>query len=174
MKLRLTIFAIALIALTSCFKDEVQGTLFKIEIFSQNVSDDPITRTQTEILSYAFNVPKGSKWEVSSWEDAQVPCITNTDNGKRLTTPDVVGTWDANAEYQITLDLKAETVFMVVVDPTNRVYATRLYDTPINWPVTNTQLHLYAWRKSGTATGWTVTNPFPDEERESLVSGTEQ
>jgi hypothetical protein len=85
-----------------------------------------------------------------------------------------VGTWDANAEYQITLDLKAETVFMVVVDPTNRVYATRLYDTPINWPVTNTQLHLYAWRKSGTATGWTVTNPFPDEERESLVSGTEQ
>lgn len=169
MKFRLTILILSLLSLTSCFKDENQGTLFKIEVFSQNVSSDPVTRTETEMLSYAFTVDKGSKWEVTSWDDAQVPCITNTENNKRLSEPEVIGTWDAESEYQISLDLKAETVFMVIVDPTNRIYATRLYDTPVNWPVTHTTLHLYAWRKSGTANGWTVTNPFPDEERESLV-----
>ena len=168
---KIFILATLLLSLTACFKEENQGTLLKIAVYSQNVSSDPITKTTTEIDSYAFYVPEKSKWEVKSWEDALECRITNTERKEQLTAPDVIGTFDAEAEYQVELDIWSHTVFMVVVDRTNKIYATRLYDTPMNIPVTYTQLHLYAWRKSGSANGWTVTNPFPDEERESLVEG---
>ena len=168
---KIFILATLLLSLTACFKEENQGTLLKIAVYSQNVSSDPITKTATEIDSYAFYVPEKSKWEVSSWEDALECRITNTERKEQLTAPDVIGTFDAEAEYQVELDIWSHTVFMVVVDRTNKIYATRLYDTPMNIPVTYTQLHLYAWRKSGSANGWTVTNPFPDENRESLVEG---
>lgn len=173
MKHLTTILTIAtlLLSLTACFKEENQGTLLKIAVYSQNVSSDPITKTTTEIDSYAFYVPEKSKWEVSSWEDALECRITNTERKEQRNNPDIIGTFNAEAEYQVELDLRSESVFMVVVDRTNRVYATRYYDTPINIPVTYAQLHLYAWRKSSSANGWTVTNPFPDEERESLVGG---
>ena len=171
---RILNIAIVLIAtalsLTSCFKDEVQGTLFKIAVYSKNVETDDHTKTKTELYSYAFNIQKGSNWEVTTWQDALDGRITNKDNpSQSLTKRDVTGTFNAEEYYQVTLDLKGETVFMVIVDPTNEVYATRRYDTPINWPETKTELHLYAWRKSGTANGWDVVNPYPDKERESLI-----
>ena len=166
---KIFILATLLLSLTACFKEENQGTLFKIAVYSQNVSSDPITKTTTEIDSYAFYVPEKSKWEIKSWEDALECRITNTERNEQRNNPDVIGTFSAEAEYQVELDLWSESVFMVVVDRTNRVFATRYYDTPMNIPVTYTQLHLYAWRKSGSANGWTVTNPFPDEQRESLV-----
>lgn len=166
---KIFILATLLLSLTACFKEENQGTLFKIAVYSQNVSSDPITKTTTEIDSYAFYVPEKSKWEVKSWEDALECRITNTERNEQRNNPDVIGTFSAEAEYQVELDLWSESVFMVVVDRTNKIFATRYYDTPMNIPVTYTQLHLYAWRKSGSANGWTVTNPFPDEERESLV-----
>lgn len=166
---KIFILATLLLSLTACFKEENQGTLFKIAVYSQNVSSDPITKTTTEIDSYAFYVPEKSKWEIKSWEDALECRITNTERNEQRNNPDVIGTFSAEAEYQVELDLWSESVFMVVVDRTNKIFATRYYDTPMNIPVTYTQLHLYAWRKSGSANGWTVTNPFPDEQRESLV-----
>lgn len=166
---KIFILATLLLGLTACFKEENQGTLLKIAVYSQNVSSDPITKTTTEIDSYAFYVPEKSKWEVKSWEDALECRITNTERNEQRNNPEVIGTFSAEAEYQVELDLWSESVFMVVVDRTNKIFATRYYDTPMNIPVTYTQLHLYAWRKSGSANGWTVTNPFPDEQRESLV-----
>ena len=166
---KIFILATLLLSLTACFKEENQGTLFKIAVYSQNVSSDPITKTTTEIDSYAFYVPEKSKWEVKSWEDALECRITNTERNEQRNNPEVIGTFSAEAEYQVELDLWSESVFMVVVDRTNKIFATRYYDTPMNIPVTYTQLHLYAWRKSGSANGWTVTNPFPEEQRESLV-----
>ena len=166
---KIFILATLLLGLTACFKEENQGTLLKIAVYSQNVSSDPITKTTTEIDSYAFYVPEKSKWEVKSWEDALECRITNTERNEQRNNPEVIGTFSAEAEYQVELDIWSESVFMVVVDRTNKIFATRYYDTPMNIPVTYTQLHLYAWRKSGSANGWTVTNPFPDEQRESLV-----
>ena len=166
---KIFILATLLLGLTACFKEENQGTLLKIAVYSQNVSSDPITKTTTEIDSYAFYVPEKSKWEVKSWEDALECRITNTERNEQRNNPEVIGTFSAEAEYQVELDLWSESVFIVVVDRTNKIFATRYYDTPMNIPVTYTQLHLYAWRNSGSANGWTVTNPFPDEQRESLV-----
>ena len=171
---RAIVLIMAAVTLTSCFKDEVQGTLFNIQVYSKNVSKDDPTKTLTELRAYAFNIEKNSNWTIESWEDALDGRIVNTDNGKVLTEIDVLGTWDQSAEYQLSLDLKAETVFMVVVDIENKIYATRRYDTPINWPVTNTILHIYACNKSGKATNWDMVNPFPDLERESLIGGNDE
>ena len=162
----------------SCFKDEVQGTLLKIEVYSKNVKTDDPVKTTTELRSYAFNVKEGSKWEVTTWEDALAHRITNITNpdysSEQREDYDVLGTFDAEAEYQVELDLRSEWVFMLVVDPTNEVYATRLYETPINLPVTPTSLHIYASNTSGSANGWDFVNPFPDKVRESLITPDEE
>ena len=159
------------VAFTGCFKEEKQGTRMRIALYSQNVDKDPIMKTTSDIEGYAFWVEKGSKWEVTTWEDALYKRISNTERpGEVLTTPDVMATYDPMAEYQLTFELwDYDAAFLVVVDKTNRIYATRLYETPMNLPEVTAQLHLYAWRKSGSANGWTVTNPFPDEKREPLV-----
>lgn len=163
------VLTIVALSLTSCFKEEVQGTLFKIAVYSKNVESDDFTKTKTELQAYAFSVPKGSKWEIKTWEDALNKTITHKDKGTILTDPAVIGTWNPDDYYQLTLDLRDEVMFMVVVDVENQIYATRLYETPMNWPETKTELHLYAYKKSGTANGWDMVNPFPEQDRESLV-----
>jgi tetratricopeptide (TPR) repeat protein len=87
---------------------------------------------------------------------------------------DVIATYDIEAEYQLTFELWSRYTFIVIVDKTNRIYATRTYETPMNLPETFVHLHLYAWRQSGAANGWDVTNPFPDEVREPLVPAEEE
>lgn len=162
--------AVAIIAFVGCFKDEKQGTRMCIALYSQNVAEDPILKTTSDIEGYAFKVPKGSKWEVSSWEDALAHCITNVDRpAEQLTEPEIMAIYDPEAEFQLTFELWAHYTFMVIVDKTNKIYATRFYETPMNLPSMNTHLHIYAWRKTGTANGWDVINPFPDEVREPLV-----
>ncbi len=172
---KILVVLVALVACTGCFKEEKQGTRMRIELSSQNVKDDPVMRTTSEIEGYAFYVPKGTKWEVKTWEDALDKCATNKDKpGEVLTEPDVIATYDIEAEYQLTFELWSRYTFIVIVDKTNRIYATRTYETPMNLPETFVHLHLYAWRQSGTANGWDVTNPFPDDVREPLVPTEEE
>ena len=161
---------IALVVCVGCFKEEKQGTRMRIALYSQNVEKDPIMKTTSDIEGYAFWVGKGTNWEVSSWEDALARRITNVDKPSEvLTVPNVMATYDPMADYQLSFELWSTYTYLVVVDKTNRIYATRFYETPMNLPETYVQLHLYAWRKSGAANGWTVTNPFPEEKREPLV-----
>ena len=172
---KILVVLVALVACVGCFKDEKQGTRLRIELCSQNVESDPVMRTTSDIEGYAYYVPKGSKWQVNTWEDALDKRITNSDKpGEVLTEPDVYATYDIEAEYQLTFELWSHYTFLVVVDKTNRIYATRFYETPMNLPETLAHLHLYAWRKTGTANGWDVTNPFPDEPREPLVPTEEE
>ena len=167
---KILVVLVALVAFTGCFKEEKQGTLMRIALYSQNVEDDPIMRCTSDIEAYAFWVGKGTNWEVKSWEDALDRRITNVDRPSEvLTTPDEVALYDTLAEYQLHFELWSHYTFLVIVDKTNRIYATRFYETPMNLPEVTTQLHLYAWRKTGKANGWDVTNPFPDEERTPLV-----
>lgn len=167
---KIFILCIALLTLTGCFKEEKQGTSLQIALYSQNVPKDPILKTTHDIEAYAFHVDKGTKWEVTTWEDALNHVITNKERANmQLSTPEVIGTYDPEAEYQITLELWSQYTFLVVVDKTNRIYATRLYETPVNYPVMPIQLHLYAHKKSGPTNGWDMVNPFPDDVREPLV-----
>ena len=168
--IKILMLCLAIVGTTACFKEEKQGTSLQIALYSQNVPKDPILKTTHDIEAYAFHVDKGTKWEVTTWEDALNHVITNKERANmQLTTPDVIGTYDPEAEYQITLELWSQFTFLVVVDNTNRIYATRLYETPMNYPVMPIQLHLYAHKKSGQANGWDMVNPFPDEVREPLV-----
>lgn len=161
---------VALLSLTGCFKEEKQGTRMLIQLWSQNVAKDPVLPITSDVEGYAFKVKKGSKWEVSSWEDALNHRITNSENNaEQMTEPTLYATYDSASEYQMSYELWGECFFLVVVDKTNKLYATRLYDTPMNLPTVYTQLHLYAHKKSGSANGWTFVNPFPDEAREPLV-----
>lgn len=170
-ELRYLIIALIAITAVACFKDEKQGTLMRIAVYSQETADSDIVPA-TDLESYAFWVKKGSKWKVSSWEDALAKRVTNTERpAEQLTEPDEIGDFDPEAEYQVTLELWAESTFIVVVDKANRLYAYRQYDTPINLPELPIQLHMYAWRKSGTANGWDMINPFYEEENESATSG---
>ena len=161
---------VALVAMVGCFQEERQGTRMRIALYSQNVVTDPIQKTTHDIEVYAFYVDKGTKWEVKTWDDALNHVITNKENANLvLTTPDVYGIYDNSAEYQITLELWSQYTFIVVVDKTNKIYATRFYETPVNLAEVMVQLHLYAYKKSGTANGWDMTNPYPELEREPLV-----
>ena len=167
---KILILLVALVACTGCFKDEKQGTRLRIELSSQNVADAPILKTTSDVEGYAFYVPKGTKWEVKTWEDALDRRITNSVKpAEVLTEPDVMATYDIEADYQLTIELWSHFTFLVGVDKTNRIYATRLYETPMNLPETFAPLLLNAWRMSGTANVWDVTYPFPDEDREPLV-----
>ena len=171
---KILVLLIAVAACTGCFKDEKQGTRMRIALYSQNVENDPILRTTSDIEAYAYWVDKGTNWEVKTWEDALEKRVTNVDRPSDvLTQPDVMASYDMEAEYQLNFELWTTYAFMVVVDKTNRIYATRFYETPMNLPSVTTQLHLYAWRKTGKACGWDVTNPFPDDVREPLVPAEE-
>ena len=160
--------------MVGCYQEEKQGTRLCIALHSQNVATDPILKTSHDIKAYAFYVDKGTKWEVKSWEDA-LNCVATQKEKSHitLTEPDVIGLYDPTAEYQLTLELWSQYTFLVVVDLDNKIYATRVYETPVNLPEVKAQLHLYAHKKSGSANGWDMINPFPDESREPLVSSNE-
>lgn len=164
-----SIFTVVIVALmmSGCFKDEIQGTLFKIRVTSQESADAELVPCTTELRAYAFYTKKGEKWEVKSWDDALAMKITNKDRAtETLTKPDVIGTWSSTDEYQLTLDLKAKYTTLVVVDVENKLYAYRDYETPMNIPEIKVELHLYAWRKTGSANGWTVVNTNDDTEKQ--------
>ena len=42
--IKILILLVALVACVGCFKEEKQGTLMRIALYSQNVEDDPIMR----------------------------------------------------------------------------------------------------------------------------------
>ena len=151
--------AIALLS-TSCFKKESYDTLFRIAVYNQNVSGEPLTRA-TDLESYAFYVDT-NLWRIASWEDALAHVITDKRNPSvRLSVPDVVGVFDAEADFQVALPLTAPLSMLVVVDKANSMYAYRKYESPINLPEIFAQLHMYAWRKTYNANGWRIVNPLP-------------
>ena len=88
----IVVISMVMLLSVGCFKDEVQGTLFKIHVVSQEETDSELEDCTTELRAYAFNTKKGEKWEVASWDDALAMRITNKNNSSQvLTEPDVIG-----------------------------------------------------------------------------------
>ena len=54
---KILVFVVTALTLTGCFKDEKQGTLMRIAVYSQNVESDPIMKA-TDLEAYAFWVEK--------------------------------------------------------------------------------------------------------------------
>lgn len=160
--------AFAAATLTGCFKKESYDTIYRIAVYAQNVSTEAPTRA-ADLESYAFYVDT-TLWHIASWEDALAHVITNKeDPSLTLSQPDVVGTFDAEADFQVALPLTQEMSMLVVIDRANSMYAYRKYLSPINIESILTQLHIYAWKPTYSANGWRIVNPFPDEVRPPLV-----
>lgn len=160
--------ALAVATLTGCFKKESFDTIYRIAVYSQNVAGEALTRA-SDLEAYAFYVDT-TLWRIASWEDALAHVITDKeDPSRKLSQPDVVGEFDAAADFQVSLPLTAEMSMLVVVDKANSMYAYRKYLSPINIEQILTQLHIYAWKPTYNANGWRIVNPFPDEPRPPLV-----
>ena len=145
--------------LHGCFKETVDYTRFHLAIYEQVDGEGAYFAVDT------------TNWYIASWEDAVAHRITNKTTGEVMDEPAEVGEFNSSDEYQATILVNSPISMLVVVNPELKLYAYRKYETPINLPEVFTQLHLYAWRKSGNVNGWTMVNPFPDEPRESLTGG---
>jgi hypothetical protein len=49
---------------------------------------------------------------------------------------------------------------LVVVNPELRMYAYRKYELPVNLARVDTKLYFLPWKRSHTASGWQIMNPF--------------
>lgn len=144
--------------LHGCFKDTVSYTRFQLAIYDQADADGPFNKAQS-IDSYAFYVDT-TEWYIASWEDAVAHRITNKLSGQTLDTPDVVGEFDAEAEYQATLQVEQQTSMLVVVNPELKLYAYRKYELPENLADIYAKLYMAAWRPTHLSSGWSVVNRF--------------
>ena len=144
--------------LHSCFKDVVSYTDFNIAVYDQSVADGEI-QPSTAVETYAYYVDT-TEWSVLSYEDALAHRITNKTTGEVLSTPDVVGTFDASLPYPASIRLAQPISMMVLVNPSLKLYAYRKYELPVNLPAVDTKLYMASWRMSHSSSGWMIRNDF--------------
>ncbi len=142
----------------SCFKDTVAYTVFHVSVFEQLEQNGAEDKAEN-LFSYAYFVDT-TEWRIASWEDAQVGRITNKKTGEIREIPDRIGDFIASAPYQVSIELNKKYSMIVIVDRTLKMYAYRKYELPINLAEVKTKLHLSAWKRSHTSSGWMVVNPF--------------
>jgi hypothetical protein len=142
----------------SCFKDVVSYTEFNIAVYDQSVADGEI-QPSTAVETYAYYVDT-TEWSVLSYEDALAHRITNKTTGEVLSTPDVVGTFDASLPYPASIRLEQPISMMVLVNPSLKLYAYRKYELPVNLPAVDTKLYMASWRMSHSSSGWMIRNDF--------------
>ena len=145
-------------SLQSCFKDVVSYTDFNIAVYDQSVADGEI-QPSTAVETYAYYVDT-TEWSVLSYEDALAHRITNKTTGEVLSTPDVVGTFDASLPYPASIRLEQPISMMVLVNPSLKLYAYRKYELPVNLPAVDTKLYMASWRMSHSSSGWMIRNDF--------------
>ena len=150
-----------------CFKDTVAYTMFRVSVFEQ-LEQNGAERKAEDLFSYAYFVDT-TEWRIASWEDAQVGRITNKVTGEIREVPDRIGDFVAEDAYQVTIDLNKKYSMIVIVDRTLRMYAYRKYELPVNLPTVKAKLHLSAWKRSHTSSGWMVVNPFFGKKEDSSV-----
>lgn len=159
-------FAVAAIC-GGCFKDTVAYTMFKVSVFEQ-LEQNGAESKAADLFSYAYFVDT-TEWRIASWEDAVVGRITNKETGEIREVPDRIGDFVAEDAYQVSIDLNKKYSMIVIVDRTLRMYAYRKYELPVNLPMVKAKLHLSAWKRSHTSSGWMIVNPFFGVKENSAV-----
>ena len=154
----IALFIFGGLLLHGCFKDVVNYTSFNTAVYGQQEADGEITLAQN-IEAYAYYVDT-TEWSVLSYEDALAHRITNKTTGEVLSTPDVVGTFDASLPYPASIRLEQPISMMVLVNPSLKLYAYRKYELPVNLPAVDTKLYMASWRMSHSSSGWMIRNDF--------------
>ena len=153
---------VAALGLHGCFKSTVGYTYFNLAVYDQMESEDQF-KPSTDIDTYAFWVDT-TDWYIASWEDAVAHRITHKTSGQTLDVPDVVGEFNAEQQYQTTLQVEQPISMLVVVNPALKLYAYRKYELPENLADIYAKLYMAAWRPTHNSSGWTVVNRFYTDE----------
>ena len=174
----ITIFAIAALALTGCFKKVNNDTTFIVKPNLQAVSSGELTPAEG-VWGYAYYV--GEKWEPASYEDAVAMIVTNIESGAAKEKPAAMS--KPYAEDDDTERIKIATasphVLLVAIYEAGGMYAFRHYDVGENIPQTYLTLQFRTWKTDKYVdSGWTVnmspSTPDPDEsEGENGGDGSE-
>lgn len=157
-------FSIALVTvavattLWGCFKEVVGYTYYNIAIYEQTEQNGPTPRA-TEVYAYAYYVDT-TEWRIASWDDAVAFRITNKTTGQVREVPDEIGEFTPGEFFPMSIFINKKISMLVVVDTNLKMYAYRKYELPINLAKVDTKLYLSAWKRSHTASGWQIRNPF--------------
>jgi len=162
----ITIFAIAALALTGCFKKVNNDTTFIVKPNLQAVSSGELTPAEG-VWGYAYYV--GEKWEPASYEDAAAMRITNIESGETKEKPAAMS--QPYAEDDDTGRIKIVTtsphVLLVTIYKAGGMYAFRHYDVGENIPQTYLTLQFRIWKTDKYVdSGWTVNTPPATPEPE--------
>lgn len=121
----MAIVAVAMIALTGCFKKVTTDTTLRIKVLSEEVSGGD--RVDAEgCYAYLYYTAK-EDWMVASYEDAAAKVITHPETGETLSEPDGESeVWTAEGttspQYLSLFQDKAPAL-VVVVYPAAQMYA---------------------------------------------------
>lgn len=171
--------ALATAALTmtlwGCFKEVVGYTYYNIAVYEQTEQNGKTPRVE-EVFAYAYYVDT-TEWRIASWEDAKAGRITNKETGAIKEVPDEIGEFTPGEDFPVSIFINKEISMLVVVNPAQKMYAYRKYALPINLAKVDTKLYFSAWKRSHTASGWQIMNPFfgitpPDDETTTPDNGT--
>ena len=178
--LPLAICAVAMCAMTGCFKKVTTNTTFIVKTLLQAESGGE-NRAASDVIAYCYYT-ESDDWMVSSYDDALNRIITDSLGVERRTVPDVEGEpyykegWLGN---YTALPLDQSPAMVVVVSPETRMYAYIFKELNIiNLPETFMTLLFHEWKNKpyteGTATKggvWYVFPPAPLPEGEQPAEG---
>lgn len=149
--------AVALLGV-GCFKSVIAYTFYNIAVYEQTEQNGKTPKAE-DLFSYAYYVDT-TEWKIASWEDACQCRITNKLTGEVREEPDRIGDFVFGRDYQVSMKLNEDISMLVVVNPTLQMYAYRKYELPINLEKVDTKLYFAAFKRSHTACGWQIINPF--------------
>lgn len=161
----------ALMALTSCFKDEWFSCELILRPQEQLESSGDFSPLGGVVL-YAFDVSEDDLddeiFAIESYEDALAGVVVNLETGARLSPIGQAVAYDEDIEEALILTAKQEEVMLVAIDTQNEWYAYASYTVGQNLAIAYIYLPFRPWKTSSFTQGdWTFIGPETDETDET-------
>ncbi len=120
----ITIVAVAVIALTGCFKKVTTDTTLRIKVLTEETSGSGAVAAEG-CYAYIYYTPN-EDWIIASYEDAEAKIITNPETGETMGVPDVESepyqAEESSIEY-LQMFQSGAPALVVVVYPAAKMYA---------------------------------------------------
>ncbi len=138
---KIYIALLAIVGLSSCFKETAYQTNCIIDTRQQVVSGDEYIPL-TGAIAYSF-AGTTSQWGIASFDDALNGVATAVAGGA---TQAALTTSVESGEGRLSLQLEGEEMIIVVVDPESESYAIRDYELPQNLTQLDVTLPFLPWK----------------------------
>lgn len=164
----IAVVAVALLALTGCFKKVTTDTTLRIKVLSEEVSGGGTVEAEG-CYAYVYYTEK-EDWTIASYDDAAAKIITHPETGEKLTEPDgEAEIWtkeETTSPQYLSLFQDKAPALVVVVYPAAQMYAYNYRKAEAeNLPYTYLTLIFHKWKTGtyyeGSKEGyrWTVVAP---------------